>query len=155
GNFSQLFTYRGYHCMRSTLLLGGLLCLLSTSHVWAQSNVENPTANSTQSGLSLISGWDCNASKIEVMIDSLAAVQIPYGTPRGDAQTTCGGKLNTGFSVLINWNNLGDGPHVVKVLADGRQIASIPVTVITFGTSFLRGASHTVTTSFAGCRVAL
>jgi hypothetical protein len=137
-------------------LLFGILCwLLTGTQVWAQSNVENPTANSTQSGISLISGWVCTATKIEVVIDTLPAVQIPYGTPRGDAQSVCAGKVNTGFGALINWNDLGDGPHVVAILADGQQIASIPVTVVTFGVSFLRGASKTITTGFAGCRVAL
>jgi hypothetical protein len=117
--------------------------------------VENPPANSTQSGISLISGWICTATKIEVIIDNLTAVQIPYGTPRGDAQSVCAGKVNTGFGALINWNILGDGLHVVQVLADGQQIASIPITVVTFGVNFLQGASKTLTTGFAGCRVAL
>lgn len=141
--------------MRRILFFGGLFCLLSITNVQAQSNVEDPPANSTQSGLSLIRGWVCTATKIEVVIDSLAAVQIPYGSPRGDAQSTCAGKVNTGFSALINWNNLGDGSHVVNILADGQQIASIPITVVTFGVSYLRGASKTLTTGFAGCRVAL
>ena len=142
--------------MRRSLIFGGFLYLLSGAQVWAQANVENPTANSTQSGISLISGWVCNATTIEVMLDSSTTkYQIPYGTPRGDTQSACGGKTNTGFGALINWNDLGDGPHVVQILADGQQIASIPITVVTFGTSFLRGESGTITGSFAGCRVAL
>ena len=137
--------------MHRSLILATLFGLLTSTQVWAQATVENPTANSTQSGISLISGWVCNATKIEVMVDSLAAVQIPYGTPRGDAQVTCNGRLNTGFGALINWNDLGDGPHVVKVLADGQQIASIPISVVSFGVSFLRNTSHVVTTAFGGC----
>ncbi len=141
--------------MQWLLFVGSLCWLLSAAPVWAQANVENPPVNSTQSGISLISGWVCTATKIEAMIDNLAAVQIPYGTPRGDAQSTCGGKVNTGFGALINWNILGDGSHVVKILADGQPIASIPITVVTFGVSFLQGASRTLTTGFGGCLAAL
>lgn len=141
--------------MQRILLFGSLVCLLSGTQVWAQFNVENPPVNSTQSGISLISGWLCNANKVEVIIDNYPAVQIPYGTPRVDAQSVCAGKVNTGFGALLNWNDLGDGQHVVNVLADGQQIASIPITVVTFGVSFLRGATRTVTTGFGGCLTAL
>jgi hypothetical protein len=137
-------------------ILFGILCLLLTgTNVWAQSNVEDPPVNSTQSGISLIRGWVCTATKIEVIIDNLPAFQIPYGSPRGDTQSVCGGKTNTGFGAVVNWNNLGDGAHVVNILADGQQIASIPITVVTFGVSFLEGANKVLTTGFAGCRVAL
>lgn len=141
--------------MRRLLILGSLFCLLVTTHAWAQFNIENPTANTTQSGISVVSGWICNATKVEVVIDDFGGVPIPHGIARPDAQSACGGKMNTGFGGLINWNQLGDGPHAVKVIADGQQIANIPVTVVTFGTNFLRGESRTISSWFAGCRVAL
>ena len=150
-----LYSLTGGIGMRRILFFGSLFFLLSGTYVWAQSNVEDPPANSTQSGISLVRGWVCTATKIEVVIDNQSALQIPYGSPRGDTQSVCGGKINTGFGAVINWNDLGDGSHVVNILADGQQIASIPVTVVTFGVSFLRGASKTLTTGFGGCRAAL
>jgi len=141
--------------MGRTLILGSCLFLLSTSHSWAQFNVENPTTNTTQSGISVVSGWICNASKIEVVIDNFGGVPIPHGIARPDAQTACAGKLNTGFGLLVNWNNLSPGSHQVIAHADGVEFGRATVTVATFGTDFLRGASGTYTIPFNGRNVTL
>lgn len=119
------------------------------SAVWAQGVLENPSVDSAQSGIGTISGWYCNASKIEVVIDSTLTVQAAYGTTRVDTQGSCG-DTNNGFGLLVNWNNLAPGPHTVRVLADGKDIGQARVTVATFGTNFLRGQSGTFTLTFAG-----
>lgn len=114
--------------------------LLVSSPCWGQGKLENPSPNSYQSGLSLISGWHCKASKVEALVDGTILVQASYGTPRGDTQDVCGDTDN-GFGLLVNWNNLGDGPHTVQVLADGQLFGQATITVTTLGTAFLRGQS--------------
>jgi hypothetical protein len=84
----------------------------------------------------------CNAQRIEIQVDNFARSPAGYGTSRGDTQGACGDS-NNGFSLLINWNLFGDGVHTVRAFADGVQFASTTVTVVTFGSQFLRGESAT------------
>ena len=143
--------------MRIVLMSWSVLVLavvLTTSSVWAQGSLENPSDNSSQSGLGIISGWYCQASTIEVVIDGTIRVQASYGTLRGDTQAVCG-DANNGFGFLINWNLLGDGTHTVGVLADGQQFGQASFTVATLGMNFLRGANATTTAIVAGRRVTL
>src|SRR5262249_502414 len=122
--------------------------------LWAQSkfNVENPRNGSTQSGKGMISGWICNATKIELIADGQIRVQAPYGIQRIDTQSVCGDD-NNGFGFEINWNDLGDGLHTIQFLADGVEFARVTVTVQTLGVEFLRGANGGSTFSFNGCAV--
>lgn len=129
------------------------LCLLVTPS-WGQGTLENPSPNSHQSGLGLISGWYCNASKIEVVVDNTITVQAAYGTPRGDTQGVCGDS-NNGFGVLVNWNDLGSGSHTIQALADGQVFGQVTITVTTLGTSFLRGQSGRYTLLFGGKQLLL
>ena len=66
-----------------------------------------------------------------------------YGTARADTQATCG-KSNTGFSLLINWNTLGAGQHVVRALADGVEFGRATATVVPLGSEFWPGMSGTM-----------
>jgi len=93
---------------------------------------ENPAPGSVQSGIGLISGWVCNANRIDIDIDGLATFQAAYGTGRDDTQSTCG-DTNNGFGLLFNWNLLSPGSHHVRVLADNVEIASSTFTVATLG----------------------
>lgn len=94
--------------------------------------LENPAPGSVQSGIGLISGWVCNANRIDIDIDGRATFQAAYGTDRGDTQTVCG-DANNGFGLLFNWNLLGNGSHRVRILASGVEIASSTFTVATLG----------------------
>jgi hypothetical protein len=116
-------------------------CLI-TSTARAQAFLENPAPDSFQSGQGIISGWHCNAQRIEVVIDDTIRAFVPYGTPRGDTQSRCG-DTNNGFGLQINWNEFGDGFHTLAVLADGQLFAQATFTVTTLGTSFLRDKSAT------------
>ena len=106
-----------------------------------QARLENPSPGSSQSGIGIISGWACEAGEI---IIKLAGTPVPaaYGTPRGDTQGVCGDS-NNGFSLLINWNNLGRGEHPVRALVDGVEFARTTVRVTTLGVEFLEGVSGT------------
>ncbi len=107
--------------------------------------LENPPANSFQSGIGVVSGWKCSAGIITARFDGFIDVQASYGTARGDTRTVCNDDGNNGFGILVNWNNLGPGVHTVEILDNGRFFASATVTVTTFGTDFLSGASGTCT----------
>lgn len=135
-----------------SILFAGMLLLPSLSR--AQGNLENPTPNSFQSGQGIIVGWYCNATKIEAEIDGTITVQVPYGTLRYDTQSVCG-DANNGFGFQINWNNLGDGQHSLRVLADGQEFGRATFTVTTLGVDVLTGASGTYALDFADRHVAI
>ena len=98
--------------------------------------LENPAPDSSQSGVSVISGWACEAEEIVIEIDD-RSFTAAYGTLREDTQEACGDTDN-GFSFLWNWNNNGDGEHTVRALSDGMEFGTATITVTTFGTPFLR-----------------
>ncbi len=103
--------------------------------------LENPPPGSFQSGLGVISGWVCDAERIDVVFnpgtENEATFQAAYGTDRGDTQGHCN-DINNGFGLLFNWNLLGDGQHTVQAKADGVEFGSATFTVTTFDTEFLR-----------------
>ena len=117
------------------------LVILAPSLVHA-ATLENPAPNSFQSGVGVISGWACEARRIEITFNDGPPQEAAYGTSRGDTQGTCGDTDN-GFGLLFNWNLLGDGIHTVQALADGVEFASVIVIVTTLGEEFLQGASGT------------
>ena len=100
--------------------------------------LENPAPDSHQSGISVISGWACDAQNIVIEIDDMSFTAA-YGTMREDTQEVCGDTDN-GFSFLWNWSNNGDGEHTVRALSDGVEFGTATITVTTFGTEFLRDA---------------
>ena len=104
-------------------------------------HLENPSAGSSQSGLGIISGWACEAQEIIIELAG-TPVQAAYGTQRGDTESVCGDS-NNGFSLLVNWNNLGQGEHAIRALTDGVEFARTTVRVTTLGVEFLRGVSGT------------
>ena len=104
--------------------------------------LENPAGGSFQSGLSVLSGWVCEATVVEVELngDSAHRLAAAYGTGRADTADACGNAGNNGFGLLFNWNLLGDGVHTVRVLADGVEFGRATFTVTTFGEEFVREA---------------
>ena len=104
--------------------------------------LEIPRNGSFQSGIGLFSGWVCEAQTVEIEIDGTTTLEAVYGTSRGDTTDRCGDS-NNGFGLLFNWNLLGDGPHTVRVLADGREFGRARFTVTTLGRESLTGVSGT------------
>ncbi len=107
--------------------------------------LENPQPGSFLSGLGVISGWVCDAQRIDIEFDGVRS-QAAYGTSREDTRSVCGDD-NNGFGLLFNWNLLGDGAHTVKAFADNQEFANATVTVATLGEEFLTGASGEFTLS--------
>ena len=101
--------------------------------------LENPGANSFQSGVGVISGWVCEAERVEILLGELAPMEAGYGTERLDTLESCGDTDN-GFGLLFNWNRLEDGEHMVRALVDGEELGWTTVRVTTLGEEFVRGA---------------
>ena len=104
--------------------------------------VENPARASFQSGIGVISGWVCDASRVEIVMNEGPPLMAAYGTNRADTSGVCGDTDN-GFGLLFNWNLLGDGEHTVLTLVDGVELAWTTVTVTTLGTELLRDVAGT------------
>jgi hypothetical protein len=105
---------------------------------------ENPPSG-TVSGASLVSGWHCSATRVEIEFDGAARTLAATGTDRPDTAAVCGGKRDNGFGLLVNWADLGPGVHTVRAYADGELMDTRTVTVVTYGVVFLDGKSATAT----------
>jgi hypothetical protein len=129
----------------ATLVLG----IAAPGVLWAQTNLENPQPESFQSGIGLISGWVCEAARIDIEIDGTTTLQATYGTSRSDTREVCGDDGNNGFGLLFNWNLLGNGTHGVRVLRNGtEEVAKATFVVATLGLGeFPRGLSGNFTLS--------
>ena len=85
---------------------------------------EVPGNTSFQSGISVMSGWACEAESVTIEIDGGAqVVATAYGTERADTEEICGHSA-TGFGVLWNYNLLGPGQHVAVAKVDGVVLGS-------------------------------
>jgi len=113
---------------------------LGTPKATGDGVLENPLPNSFQSGVGIISGWACEANKLEIQINDGALFEAAYGTSREDTRGVCG-DANNGFGLTFNWNLLGDGEHTIRALADGVEFGSVTFQVATFGVEFLTDVS--------------
>ena len=100
--------------------------------------LENPSPNSFQSGIGVISGWVCAANEVVIAIGDLGSQGAGYGTERVDTQEVCEDTDN-GFGLLFNWNLLGAGEHDVVAYVDDVELGRATVRVTTLGAEFLRG----------------
>lgn len=108
-----------------------------------QGNLENPVADSTESGIGLVSGWHCTARRITVTIDGVDLGESGVGSVRNDTVPNCGGNLN-GFSLLYNYNILEPGRHTIRVYADDELFAERQfVSTRSGGVPFLQGTTKT------------
>jgi hypothetical protein len=121
-----------------------LVAVLFASVSWSQSGaLENPQPNGVESGIGVISGWHCTARNIEIRVDGVSLGQAGAGTGRGDTQGVCG-RSDTGFSLLLNYNVLGQGTHRIEALANGSVFGAATFSVGTLGSEFLTGLSRPI-----------
>lgn len=125
---------------RLAAAIGGTLA--AAAH--AAGALENPAPGTNASGIGVISGWVCEATRVEVEIDGTLRLAVPYGSDRADTAASCGGKRTNGFGLLTNWALLAPGAHTLRALADGVEVARSTFTVTSLGAEFLRGKSATV-----------
>lgn len=113
----------------------------------AQSVFENPQPGSFQSGVGVISGWVCDAERIDIVFNPGTATEetwrAGYRTTREDTESICN-DINNGFGLLFNWNRLGNGQHTVSALANGVEFgrATFTVTTLGLGEEFRKGLSR-------------
>lgn len=101
---------------------------LSSATAFAAGQLENPRADSNQSGIGIVSGWHCDASVIEIVFDDRPPLIAGSGTTRADTEATCGDSDN-GFGLLWNYSLLGEGYHRVRAYADGVEFADSGFTI--------------------------
>ena len=110
----------------------------------AQGALENPANYATDSGIGVISGWHCSASRVEAIIDGRTAGFAYVGSDRADTAQACG-KRDNGFSLLFNFNELSRGDHNIKVYANGVLFGESNFkTTQSGGTAFLTNKFRTV-----------
>ena len=120
---------------------GGATGTYAVEVTFVQGYLENPGADSFQSGVGVLSGWVCEAGVVEIELNGIPQ-EAAYGTERLDTAGVCGNTDN-GFGLLFNWNLLRDGEHEVVALVDGVELDRATVTVTTLGSEFLRDVTGT------------
>ena len=108
--------------------------------LFAWAGLGNPTPESVKSGVSVVSGWICDAGELEVSFDGGPRQFVPYGSERSDTAGVCGDTDN-GFGLLVNYNNLGDGEHTITLYVDGQAETTRTFFVLTLGETFLQGVN--------------
>jgi hypothetical protein len=104
--------------------------------------LENPVDAATASGVSVISGWHCTATRIEIQIDTAPLLRAGHGTTRPDTEAVCG-HSGSGFGLTFNWARLTPGVHTIRALADGVEFDRATFSVAAYGAEFLTGKSAT------------
>ena len=120
---------------------GGATGSYAVEITFVRGYLENPGADSFQSGVGVLSGWVCEAEVVEIELNGVPQ-EAAYGTERLDTAGVCGDTDN-GFGLLFNWNLLRDGEHEVVALVDGVELGRATVAVTTLGQEFLRGVTGT------------
>lgn len=103
--------------------------------------LENPQQGGIETGIGAITGWHCTAKNIEVRIDGASAGLAGAGTSRLDTAGKCGGRSDTGFSLLYNYALLQGGVHRIDVYADGVPFGTATFQAGYLGAEFLQGLS--------------
>jgi hypothetical protein len=117
-----------------------IVSLAISASSFATGYLEVPQNNGTETGITAISGWHCTARVIQIRIDNLAPLTAGSGTERTDTLGVCG-RTDTGFSLLVNYSSLSQGPHTVVAIADGVSFGYASIRVVNFGTEFLTGVA--------------
>ena len=129
-------------------LFGFVVLLPSLAHA---ATLGIPGDGAKLSGVSVISGWKCEAEGDLTIVFNDDGTHIPllYGTERTDVRAN-GQCLendhdNVGFVAIWNWGNLSDGEHTAVAYDNGVEFDRSTFTVTTPGEAFLTGASKQVT----------
>lgn len=106
---------------------------------FAAGSLENPQPSAIESGIGVVSGWNCQATTITIQVDNGPQIVAPYGSDRADTATVCGGRTKTGFSYLLNYNTLSTGSHTINAYADGVMFGTATFNAVSLGSEFLSG----------------
>ncbi len=98
--------------------------------------LENPSPDSSQSGVGALWGWVCDAELVEIEVETeqgeVSFTRAAYGSERRDTLEVCD-HTDTGFVLLKNWNSYGAGTHTVTAFADRVELGQATVHVTTLG----------------------
>lgn len=109
-----------------------------------QGALEVPAEGAVMSGISLFSGWHCDAKEVTVVIDSAAQLATGYGTEREDTRSVCEDS-NNGFGLLFNFGLLNSGTHTAIIKADGVEFDRVTFSTTQLSTgSFTKGLEASV-----------
>lgn len=106
--------------------------------------IENPSGDHPAAGVAVISGWNCDAKRIELSVDGGERVLVQSGGSRLDTAAACGGKTDTGWVAPVSWGNMPPGPHTLVAYGDGVEFARRAITVVGYGVDFLKNVRRTV-----------
>ena len=125
----------------SRLYFSLILLILAPALIHA-ATLENPGNGSFYSGIGVISGWKCEANgPLFIRFNRGVPIFLAYGNERADVlDAGACPSAHVGFVSIINWANLGDGPHTAVVYDNGGEFARSTFEVATTGESFVRGA---------------
>ena len=115
----------------------------------------NPTHGANYSGISVVSGWKCDAGTLTYRVDGGNPVPLVYGMEREPAVRSQCGRSDAGFVAIQNWANFGAGEHTLVAYDNGVEFARSTFTVghPALEGAFITGASARVTVGglpFAG-----
>lgn len=102
-------------------------------------SLEIPAPDMIMSGISLVSGWRCEAGEITASFDQGSPIPVSYGTSRRDTLSICGDEDNA-YALQWNFGLLSEGPHTLELRDDGEVFASRSFSVSGLGVPFYRGA---------------
>ena len=106
--------------------------------------LEVPAEGAVMSGISLFSGWHCDAKEVTVVIDGATQLSAGYGTEREDTRSVCDDSDN-GFGLLFNFGLLNSGTHTAIIRADGVEFDRVTFSTTQLSTgSFTKGLEASV-----------
>lgn len=119
--------------------IAGLRALYGESFANRPIALESPLHGQTVTGIGIIRGWACEGEDIALHIpNSGKTIQFVSGMPRGDTEVVCG-REDTGFALLINWNNFGRGRQWIELFVDGKFIEARQVEIVYPKQKYLTG----------------
>ena len=122
-------------------IIGLLVVFLLTSVTAHAATLDVPTPHTTLSGVGVIHGWKCEAGALTVRFDGGPPLPLLHGAARKDVlDAGACDHANVGFVSIMNWGNLGDGPHTAVVYDDGIEFDRSTFHIVTTGEAFLERA---------------
>ena len=143
--------------IKSRLFPAFLLLCASASPALAEItfNIEEPTQDSTRSGIGLVSGWavsDLGIESVEVIMNGESIGFVPYGSSRGDVGAAFPDILGSdlsGWGMKWGYGLTPEGEHTLRIVVteQGGGTASREVTfnTIRFKTEFVSDPADVVT----------
>ncbi|MDG2305721.1 MAG: hypothetical protein P8R42_13970 [Candidatus Binatia bacterium] len=101
-------------------------CLFLASPASANNwTLENPSDQGYATGITVLSGWACEAKMVEVLLtgsERTERIQVPYGGAREDTAAPCNNDGNNGFAATTNLNRLGNGEATATLYINGKAV---------------------------------